>query len=526
MMNISYRTCARLFAISVTLLLMGASGSGKTVYASGAELKVGYIYLDEEGFNKQQQSFNLYEGASLSIENLRHRFANGAQVSGNFTNLTLNNRNIRGRLIKANKYALTLSHSKYRRVYATAPDMYTRRETSDATFWVKPHRYVKLYGGFGLTDKNGEALDFFEPGALQNSVNIDYRHTRYHVGILSNERGRTIQVEYRGSTFENNLNPLDERKTERFRALTIFPVPNHEEIVVNGGFQHYENTVELSDDTLSANNAWGGARIYFHNGIVAKYSFAFNRAKNSRDLVATDNLLHAVSLSKNWPKVGATVGLRSGVRDNFDDELKQADFFFGGWLKASEKLTFKGDYGSEKSTVERGVTLTGDRDYSRFRGSAVYRHENQTWYGKVVRRKITNDDIGSESEFTRGTLSYNAFNERYGQINISFTAAVGEFTNSESSFEYSDKTIAGDILSKHYGRIQLGLGGVFYQSQRDNDIESMSLRLRIHYKVTNDWRLEGVYDARNYDDLQRLDSYYTANIIEIYVIKSLSAEEG
>lgn len=523
-MKTSRQTLKLILGVSI-LLMMSAAWVSSAAAENEAELRVGYIYLDEDGFNKQQQSFNLYEGPSVSLENLRYTFASGARLTGDFKNMTLNNRNVRARLFKSAEFGLNLTHSKYRRLYTDEPDRFTRRETSDASVWFKPHRYLKFYGGFGQTDKFGETIDLFEPDNALNITPVDYRHQRYHVGLLTNENGRTVQVEYRGATFDNNADVADQRTTERFRALTMFPVPRFEEVVLNGGFQHFENTLDRDGFTMSANSAWGGARVYFEDGLSARYSFVFDRAQNTNDLIATDNIAHAFGLAKRWPKTGLSAGYRTTVRDDIDTELSGSGVFLSGWTKAGDRLTLKGDFGSETTEVERGSTLTGDKDQTRYRGSATYRLDNSAWYARYENRRVENDDIGSMSDYARGTFGMNAQIERYGQIDVSYVTAKGEYENSESTFEFVDHTLIGDLLSKNHSKLQLGFGAVYYRSDRDIDIESVSLRFKINYSITDDWRLEGMYDGRNYDDLQNPGSYYTANIVEINVVKKFSAKE-
>ncbi|HSH00462.1 MAG TPA: hypothetical protein VLB27_10450, partial [candidate division Zixibacteria bacterium] len=292
--------------------------AGAAVALDGqAELKLGYIYLDEDGYNRQHQSFNLYEGPVLSVEGMSYRFDDGSLLTGNLRNITLNNRNLNTQLTKSGLYGVSVGHSKFRRMYDSSPDLYTRRETSDATVWVKPHRFVRLFGGYGLTDKRGDRIDFFDVPDVTTVNQLDYQQERYHVGVRANERGRTVEAEFRRSEYTNNTDQSDTRISERFRTHAAFPIPRYEQVFISGGFQHYEYTVERDAQEISANTGWGALRWYFKQDFSVRYSFMFNRAERTQDLVATDNLTHAVYARKNWPKGGLTAGYRSSVRDDF-----------------------------------------------------------------------------------------------------------------------------------------------------------------------------------------------------------------
>jgi len=67
-----------------------------------------------------------------------------------------------------------------------------------------------------------------------------------------------------------------------------------------------------------------------------------------------------------------------------------------------------------------------------------------------------------------------------------------------------------------------GLGVTYYRSQRDLDVESFILRFKLAYGFYSGYRIEIKYDVHNFDDFLFLDRYYTANIVEINLIKNIS----
>lgn len=510
------------------VLLLLPYVSTESLWAGEAQLKLGYTYLDETGARGvQQQSFNVYEGFSLGLENLRHQFSNGTRLTGNFKNLTLNNRNINGRLTRSGHFGLRITHSKYRRIYSFDGDKFTRREMSAANLWVKPIRYLKFTGGYGLTDKKGESSDFFDPGSLISLKGFAYTHQRYNIGASLLHTGRALDVEFRGSTYDNDLNTADQRNSRRLRVTAAYPLKVFKRVMLNGGFQHFENELSNPNIEFSSNTVWGAARAYFANGYTVKYSFILDRAGSDSDFIATDNLTHFIQASRRWASIASfTLGYSKSLNDDFDAELNTDGFLAVGWIKIDNKLTIKGSFGGQYKEVTRGATLTGDQDRTRYKISADYRHEFGSVRGGFERMHRENDDIGSEVTYKRFNTGITLTNSRYGQIDLGYLLADGLYQNPEDRFEFVDHTLMADLLSPVDRRLQVGLGGFYYRSLRDTDVESFSLRLSGRFRINNEWSLEGTYDGRNFDDLTALNSYYTANIFSIKLIKKLNFEEG
>ncbi|MFQ5608363.1 MAG: hypothetical protein ACE5GA_10480, partial [Candidatus Zixiibacteriota bacterium] len=302
----------------VTVLLVAFAGQ---VNADGSVIKLGYTFLDESGSRGiQQPAYNVYQGATISVERLLYRFDNGSRLTGDFSNLTMNNRNLNGRLTRSGHYNLTLSHNKYRRIYTFDGDRFTRRERTSGTFWFKPSRVFKLFGGYGTTAKRGQAIEFFEPGSLAAANDFDYTQRNYHAGVTFSERGRTVTAEFRGSRFSDRESPVDRRQTRRYRVTAVTPAPNLPNVTLNGGFQRFENEINRVDIDLSSNAFWAGARARLANGISARYSFIFDRTLSDSDLAATDNLTHALTVSRRWRRIAQlTLGYKRSLNDDAFD---------------------------------------------------------------------------------------------------------------------------------------------------------------------------------------------------------------
>ena len=335
------------FAITITLVgLLGAIGSA---YGSGSfgTVKVGYVFLDETGnLSVNQPTFNTYEGFQLSIEKFRHTFENGIRTYGNFSNLTMNNRNLQAGVTRSEQFGVTVKNNQYRRTYSFAGDLFTRRRSTNSSFWVQPHKIVRLFGGFDITGKAGSTADLFD--AAVNVNEVDYSQTSYHAGVRLRHNQNYLQAEYRNSVFIDDLDPANDRISTRLRFNGVAPIPQYKNVMLNAGFQHYETAVKNRFDTLSTNTVWGGARLRYGGGYSLKYSFIWDRARRTGDMAATDNISQSIFIGKNWTRrAGITLGYRFGITDMILDEVSKSGYIIKGWVKPIRQVTIKGSYGSE-----------------------------------------------------------------------------------------------------------------------------------------------------------------------------------
>lgn len=484
------------------------------------KVSVGYIFTDEEGNNGiYQPSYNLYEGVGVSLEDFTYKLTNGTKLFGDFRNITLNNRYLTAGASKTGLFNLRLSHNQYRRTYSFDGDKSTKRRNSNGAFWIQAHKNIRLFGGYGVIAKKGESVELTEPAGFVGINGYDYSQKYFNGGARFNYAKSFVEVEYRGSEFENELNSLDKRNTKRYRISAWTPIPRFNEFSVNGGFQHFDLELPNINDTLTSNTGWGGVRYFNKDGFHAKYSFIWDRARRTTDLTATDNISNAVYVGKEWrDQGGLTVGYRHEINDDFSDELSTNGYFFSAWLKPHQKVTLKAGYGSEITDVESGSTLTGDKDFTRYQASGAYKFKQGTWRIKLENKKTENDNIGSTAEFTRvGTdavLNY----EKYGELLFAYDFLNGDYENVDGTFNINDHVLWGDFLTKRYKGIRGGVGGTYVRSRRDLDVESFSVHFSLNYAFGLGNEVEVKYAAHNFDDFNDpspiYSRYYTANIVE------------
>lgn len=513
------------FGAALLVMLLLGSFAFANDYQGTA--KIGYVLTDIEGNQGMNQStFNLYEGAALSLEDFSWRWDNGARITADLKNITMNNRNLTISGGKGGLCGLTLHHDKYRRVYSFDGDKFTRRHHTSGQAWYQPIQYVKVFGGYGHIEKAGESVDFFGVGNIRDINPVDYTRDYYNFGAQVQHHGGVVRLEYRGSSYTDDLNTLDNRKTSRFRATLNSPVPRVKGLSIGAGFQSYEREEEERGDTLTANTGWGSIQYLHHHGYSLKYSLMLDRARDAGDVVATDNFINAVYLGRLWPTKGAvTVGYSYQTNDDALDEVNTSGYYADGWFNATPELQLRAGYGLESSEVVDNRTLTGNRDYTTYRVSAKYKLPVGFVRGKYDMRKSENDDIGASAEF--GRISGDVWFDltEYGQVTASYALLDGEYVNDNGVFQFKQHVLAGDFYSREYRKTTLGLGGTYYRTKDDLDVESFSVRLSGRYALTPQFGLEVIYSAYNFDNFDDpalvYEQYYTANVLEFNLLYEL-----
>jgi len=502
------------------LLVTSALAAG-----GGGRIKLGYTVLDEEGNRAVNQStFNQYEGLGLSLENFKYGFRNGMRLSANLEKITLNNRNLNFGFDKPGLFGVRLYNNQYRRAYDFDGNAFTRRHQTGGSVWLIPHRYIRIYGGGFNIGKKGKMADLFDAVSPALPVDIDYKQMCYNAGININYRGRMLQADYRSAKFTNNLNTDRDQSRYKMSLLGIFPVPRYEWIVLSGGFHHFETKHHVNDFKISSNRVWGGGKVKLPQNFSFNYNFVFDRASSDSDIIATDNLSHAFYLSHLWPGLAElTAGYQNDINDDFEDAVKANSAYFYGWLKPHKDFEFRGECGFRSETVDDGARLVGDEDRNRFKLSGKYTHAD---YGSIALKfegkNRQNDQIGSEADFNRFSSDAVIKLCKCGELSGGYSFSKGEYSNREQEFTFEDHQLYGDITSKEYYGITAGFGALYYRSKRDLDVESFTLRFNAAYRFMKDYSLDVTYNVHNFDDFLVTDQYYTANIVEINLIKAIS----
>ena len=515
-------------AIVLTVLIFGLTLAASPLTADGSgQVRVGYQLIDEEGnLGVNQETYNLYEGPGLSLENFRLATAGGLNFSANLQNIARNDRNLTASVYKSGLFGVAFNNNQYRRIYAFDGDNYTRRRYTGGSAYITPFKFLKLYGGFSATDKHGQNQTVLIPIYDTLETATDYTQTNYNLGARVITKQASANLEYRNSGFTDYINSED-RYGHTVRFTGFLPLPQINWLTVSGGYYFRQDTQEASDILQKTNQGWIAGRFSLPRRITFEYRLRVARTEHSAEPASTDNYVNTFSLGyKHKKTAGLKIGYENRITDDIYNRTTSDGFLFSGWLRYTDLILLRGQFSGRTRDISDGKTLTGQSDHIKHQLSLRL---NRDWAALTIRyagQIKSNDEIDTEAEYNSFSAEFQARKEGYGSLNFTYSYMVGEFDNrsgdEKQDFEFSDHMLTGGIHPEIYYNFETALELTYYRSYRDTDFEKIGFHIEAAYLLPQDYKLGLSYSAYNFDNFLVNDRYYTGNIVNLYLIKSFT----
>ena len=520
------------FALLCTVIALGLIGSVSGATNGTASVKMGYVFVSDTGsLNLNQETFNLYQGFGLSVQNLRYSFGDGITLGADLRNITLNNRNLRATLRKPGQFSLSVTNNQYRRVYSGDGSDFTRRAQTGVQASYQPLRYVKVYGGYSLNDKHGTSVSLVS-SALDTVTSVtDYAQTSFNVGTQIGDKYGVVRVDYRHFLLNDRTLADVDHKADYFATSLSSSIPMVKQLFVAGGYAYRKDAYSRLTTTVRTNELWGAVKATLPDGLLAELRMVYDMTKHSaparRDSVQEfDNILTTAMLGKSFERLGGIqVGYEQRVADDFTNKTTSKGYIFNGWCRPINNLYVSGRFTTRKKDVDAGSILTGTESGNR--GQVMVSYSDTTWGVASVRwqsRIRKNDDLNTKVEYQSISPSLEFKLKSYGRLVGTYSYSTGKFNNMSSkvSYEFLDHVVTGTYYLPTWHNLTADVGGTFYASRRENDIEKSNLNFGASYTFLNEYHLEARYNVFNYDNYLINDSYYTGNIVEVNLIKDIS----
>ncbi|MDF1544189.1 MAG: hypothetical protein P1R58_03700 [bacterium] len=511
------------FTVALLTLLVGSSA----IADGGAELKLTYVDMDEEGnlavnhntFNQYDQSFQ------ISLNNMSVLMANDVRLSANLSNISVNNRNLSARLYKRGLFSLSATNKQYRRQYGFSGDRFTRRRSTTLKADITPIKSLKLFGGLAFTGKEGNEMIALSPVRDTIFSSSDYLYGNYHGGLQAYCPFGTVRAVYRRGEFMDDLDFSLDRKSETVDISAFSRIPSYHQVMLSAGFitrydEIYDRALRIDRDQL-----WGAMRWNLQKSASFEYRLLSASVEDGVDSVTTDHIVHKLSAGKKFNGYG---GLRAGyqlsnAKDDVD-ELESNGFMVSGWLDYVENLLLKARLFVRNNEVTKGATLIGDEDFTRSAFSAKYALGSWvTLSSKYESRVRKNDDLGSRVDYSSVSSSVDLDLEDLATLSFSYGYYLGEYQNNSDSvdYEFADNIIRAEIKPVPIDKVEFKVGVSYLRGHRDQDTEKLNADFAGTYDFGMNHYLQLRYTIATYDDFMVSQNYYTANIIEVSFIKGL-----
>ena len=195
------------------------------------------------------------------------------------------------------------------------------------------------------------------------------------------------------------------------------------------------------------------------------------------------------------------------------------------WVqKYQNRLYIKTKYSAVNKDVDNGATIFGDEERTRYNLSAKYKaNEWVSLKGKLEKRSKEYKELNSTVDYTSASGGFSIKKDKLGKVAFNLSYYLGEFENQSNSvnYEFSDYVLSAYIYPELNSNFSFWTGATYYRSHRDIDLEKFNFNLGVTWEFIETHYLEAKYRAYTYDDLMIISNNYTANIIEISLIKDI-----
>ncbi len=510
--------------IIVILVLMVAVTTAFASGTGGGKIDFGYRYIDEDGNRSvNQETYNTYEGFGVSLEDWSFLFDNGISIRANLTNITLNNRNLSASIDKPGLFSFNIRNNQYRRIYSSTGNHFTRRRTTESNFRVQPDKHVTFFGGYGITEKRGDNLYALVSPFDTVLYTTDYLQTNSNLGIQVRSKYGYLKTEYRYYSLDDRMNGDRDRQANNISINGSIRLPDYDWLLLSGGYYYRQDKIDAQSVKLTTNRLWAGSKVYLTRTLVFNYQFIFARTEHIGTGVETDNWQNTFTLGHTWKNIG---GLRIGYENRISDDLTNRTVSSGllvsGWYNYKQRFSAKMRVSTRGRDVKSGTVLTGNESNTRHRIVLTYYQPEWgnlsfTWKNQIRE----NEDISSRVDYNVASVQLTIKRSKYGRATVLYSYYVGEYENhsNQTGYEFSDNTVTGMLYPSEWKNLEVGFGGTYYRSRRDQDIEKFSLKFSALYSFSDLYHIQATYDIYNFDNYLTLGNYYTSNILTIHFIR-------
>ena len=525
----------RRLIIAISCLACAGSARADSTAVWEGRVRMGGILIDETGdASAMQETYNLYEGFSLSSLYLKGRSNPRTHFLLDLTDVNLGDR--RGRLDfrRVGSLHLTSRYSENRYVFDPAGTVDARRRNSQSTLTYTPSRWLWLSGDYNLQTRTGDRLPLNPGHSGWLGSAYDSRLHRWRAEAQARaHNGIGGTVAYDGVKQTDALDTRRERTG--YVASANLQVPHlliqrltH---VVRGAIGRSELPYSgLGFDLMTGQ----------YTGVVdaarwarLKYRFFASRIDDEATRMRTDNYIHDVDATLRYRIAVVSLGYGWEALDD-DHAVTTSQTLRGAVSLASPDRRVSGRvaYATRDTDDEEATTLLKDTEYDRFDARIDGRAGGGVSLGgRVANRTRRMPDIGSQAEGWMATAYGQWRYEHFGEsgviasdLGVDYTWADDEYDNTIGNEQVVTHAVTGRIAIDIYDHIDLSSAVTFVDANEDLDIHKSIVSFGAEYSFGNGFSADAQYNIYNYDDYIVAGRYYTANVVWLNAGYTFSTE--
>ena len=512
----------------VAALGAGDAAADSTSVWNG-QVRLGGVYKDETGdLSVMQETFNIYEGFSVSSLYLKGRFDPRNHLRLDLTDV---NRDNRQGLFEYRRTGVARLYSRFdesRFIFDPAGATDANRRDWWTTLSLTPSKHVGLSGDYNLQTRRGGRIGY--PDAVESSLGDAYDTDlhRWRVEAQGSSQGNVGgAIGYDGVKLADELNPLQERSGHVVSANLHVP---------GVFFHHLTHVVRASIGRNEQDNSGVGydLKTIQYTGIFdpvsslrLKYRFYGARVDDEALDNRTDRYVHDVDAVVRGGRV-ATLSAGYGWEAWDDDRsLTTYDNFRAslGLRDPGGRVSGRLGWSTRNKDDDEDLTLLRDTEYARTEARVDATPMPALSVGaRVADRTRKMPDIGAEAS-GRAASVYGRYQFDRGDDGATSSTSVGvdyryaddDYDNRVAAYRVKSHIVTGRVETNLYRRASAGAAVTYMSLEEDLDIEKSVLSFHVGYRFAGAYDVDVKYNAYNFDDYLVAGRFYTANVVWVNV---------
>ena len=493
---------------------------------------------DESGdLSVMQETFNIYEGFSVSSIYLKGRFDDRSHLRLDLSDV---NRDNRKGIFEYRRTGVARLYSRYdesRFIFDPSGNTEANRRDWWSTLSFTPSKNLWLSGDYNLQTRRGDRVGFPDatPGAIGDAYNSNLHRWRIEAQGRGS-RGEGATVAYDGVSLSDKVSPLHERNGYVLSANLHLPNMFIKRLthVVRGSIGRNE---------LEQSGLGYDLKTIQYTGIVdpartlrLKYRFHGARVEDEALQNQTDRYIHDVDAIVRGGRV-ATLAAGYGW-EAWDDDRSVTTY---DNMRASLTLRDPDDrvsgrlaWSNRDKDDSEDLTLLKDTEYARYEARIDAKPVAElTVGGRVADRTRKMPDVGAEAS-GRAASAYARYRfDRAGEsrqlsstVGVDYRYADDDYDNRVAAYRVKSHFVTARVDADVIERITAGAAVTYMSLEEDLDIEKSVLSFHLGYRFAGGYDVDVRYNTYNFDDYLVPGRFYTANVVWINIGYSFAPGAG
>lgn len=517
---------AWILALCGAALLSGAEAQADSTSVWEGHLRLGGVIKDETGdVSLMQETFNIYEGFSVSSIYLKGRFDDRSHLRLDVSDINRDNR--RGYL-EYRRTGVARLYSRYDESrFIFDPD--GAREASRRDWWttlsLTPSKRVRVSGDYNLQTRRGERIGF--PAGTESALGdaYDSNLNRWRIEAQgTTDRGAGATVAYDGVSLSDELDARSERDGYVVSANLHLPrlVVRQLTHVVRGSLGRNE----VKDSGLGYDLKTIQYTGLFDPVSALRLSYRFHgaRVEDEATVNRTDRYIHDVDAVYRAGRVAViTAGYGWEAWDD-DRSVTTYDNIRAALTLRDPKDRVSGRiaWSTRNKEDDEDLTLLRDTEYARVEARIDAKPMAALSVGaRAADRTRKMPDVDAEASGRAASVYGRYAFERSGERPLSATLGVDyryaddDYDNRVAAWRVRSHVVTGRIDADLRGHVTAGAAVTYMSLEEDLDIEKSVLSFNLGYRFDAGFDVDVKYNTYNFDDYLVPGRFYTANVVWI-----------